>query len=86
MATRKATSTKPAAAKPAPQAPTVALGKPYHPRAGTAHNTQATWASITDALQQGPQTQAQLVAIAKEHGDAPFVGYALRRGWLVVQQ
>lgn len=56
----------------------VAVGaKPY--RVACAHNNQ-WWATITQALASGPATVAQVV----EHGvPSHFVGYAVRKGYLV---
>lgn len=63
---------------------TYGLGKPYNVRPTGQYNNARTWAAIQGALQQGPQTQAQLLAVVKPFNHASFVGYAVRRGWLAV--
>ena len=60
------------------------LGKAYKPAKNTAQGNGATWETINKLLAK-PQTVATLTAAIKEqHNHAPFVGYAIRRGWLQV--
>lgn len=61
-------------------------GLNYNPKATTAQNNHASWATIKTALKSKPQTYGQLMAIvAKKHNHAPMVGYCVRRGWLAVK-
>lgn len=87
----KATKQAPAPVAPAPvaPAPTVALrggpavqqvaltGKPY--RSAAAHNT-AWWQQVQQAAAAGPAPVAALLAAGVP---AHFVGYTMRRGYLV---
>ena len=59
-------------------------GANYNPKATTAQNNAASWATIVMALKK-PQTVASLTKIvAAKHNHAPMVGYCIRRGWLKV--
>ena len=60
-------------------------GKPYNVRPNTARNNAAVWQAIQAALAAngGTATMAQLTAACQPHNNTPFVGYCLRRGWLV---
>jgi len=56
----------------------------YRPAANTAQNNTQSWATVTAALAKGPQTYGQLqTLLATAHNHSPFVGYAVRRGWLI---
>ena len=67
----------------APHKPAVyTFGKPYKVRSGTAQGNDLTWAAIAAAVQQGPKTRAELEILATARNHKPFVGYAIRRGWL----
>ena len=62
----------------------IASKKPYKPAKNTAQENTVTWATIQEALAKGPQTRAALETLVKEkHNHKPFIGYAIRRGWLV---
>lgn len=61
------------------------VGKPYKVREGTAQGNDLTWAAIAAALQQGPQSRAQLENVAAQRNHKPFVAYCIRRGWLIPQ-
>lgn len=60
-------------------------GKAYNVRAGTAQDNSRSWAAIQAVLQQagGQASRAAIVAAVTPFNHAPFVGYAIRRGWLV---
>lgn len=61
--------------------------KPYNPSANTAQGNATTWATIQKALKKGPQTRKQLTTlVTAQHNHAPFIGYAIRRGWLIVSK
>jgi hypothetical protein len=70
----------PGAAYKGPQGVTLRLGTPY--RASAPH-TQATWAAVQAAVAAagGAATAGQLAAVCPQH--LSFIGYAVRRGWLV---
>jgi hypothetical protein len=59
-------------------------GKPYNVRAGTAQDNSRSWQAIQQVLQAsgGAATRAALTAAVTPFNHAPFVGYAIRRGWL----
>lgn len=59
-------------------------GKPYNVRAGTAQDNSRSWAAVQAVLQAsgGQATRAEIVAAVTPYNHAPFVGYAIRRGWL----
>lgn len=60
-------------------------GATYNPSAKSAQGNAATWATVTAACKK-PQTYASLMALVKaQHNHAPFIGYAVRRGWLAVK-
>ena len=61
--------------------------KPYTPNVNTAQNNAASWAVIQGALKGGkPVTRLALTQLlATQCNHAPFVGYAIRRGWLVTK-
>ncbi len=65
-----------------------AAGKPYNVRPGTAQDNSRSWAAIQAVLQanNGQATRADLVAAVTPFNHAPFVGYAIRRGWLAPAQ
>ena len=81
----------------APQAPVVvpttnpllaqaySAGKPYNVRPNTAADNSATWALLQGVLKAGggTATRAELQAAALQRNHVSFVGYAIRRGWLV---
>lgn len=73
---KQATATAPATYK---------VGKPYAPRATTAQGNATTWAAIQAAMAAngGNCTMAQLQQAVAPYNHAPFIGYCLRRGWLV---
>lgn len=85
----QAAPTTPAAAPSA--APTNAAlqvvykaGKPYNVRPGTAQDNSRSWAAVQAVLQAngGQATRAEIQAAVAQFNHAPFVGYAIRRGWL----
>mgnify|MGYP001567603719 CR=1 FL=1 len=59
-------------------------GKPYNVRPGTAQDNSRSWAAVQAVLQAngGQATRGQIVAAVQQFNHAPFVGYAIRRGWL----
>lgn len=59
-------------------------GKPYNVRTGTAQDNARSWEALQKVLVEkgGQATRADLVAAVTEFNHAPFVGYAIRRGWL----
>lgn len=59
-------------------------GKPYNVRPDTAQDNARTWDALSAKLSAsgGQCTRADLVAVAQQFNHAPFVGYAIRRGWL----
>ncbi len=59
-------------------------GKPYNVRPGTAQDNARSWAAIQAVLANkgGSATRADLTAAVTDFNHAPFVGYAIRRGWL----
>ena len=58
--------------------------KQYNPSPSTAQNNAQSWATVQGALAKGPQTRQQLQTLLQtQHNHAPFIGYAIRRGWLV---
>lgn len=61
-------------------------GKPYNVRTGTAQDNARSWEAIQKVLQEkgGQASRADLVAAVTSYNHAPFVGYAIRRGWLMV--
>lgn len=65
-----------------------AVGKAYNVRPGTAQDNARSWAAIQGVLQAkgGQATRADLVAAVTPFNHAPFVQYAIRRGYLVVAQ
>jgi len=61
------------------------LGNNYKPAKNTAQGNATSWATVQKALAK-KQTVGSLTAIVKKaHNHAPFVGYAVRRGWLAVK-
>lgn len=60
-------------------------GKPYNVRIGTAQDNARTWDAVQKCLTEkgGQCTRAELVAAVQQFNHAPFVAYAIRRGWLV---
>jgi len=93
-----ATPPAPAAQQPAPAAQPVAnaaptnaamqvvykAGKAYNVRTGTAQDNARSWQAIQAVLQAngGQATAAALTAAVTQYNHAPFVRYAIRRGWL----
>lgn len=81
--------TAPPAAVPAALNPLLAQqlqnGKAYNVRPNTASDNAATWALLQGALTAagGKLTRAELQAVAQQRNHVNFVGYAIRRGWLV---
>lgn len=82
------------AAPPANAAPTnsaltvvYAAGKAYNVRPGTAQDNSRSWQAIQACLQAngGTATRAQLHAAVSQYNHVPFVGYCIRRAWLVPQ-
>jgi len=70
------------AVKPTQVVTLTKLGNNYKPAKNTAQGNAATWATIQAALAK-KQTVATLTKlVTTKHNHAPFVGYALRRGWL----
>lgn len=60
--------------------------KVYRPAANTAQGNVASWELVQKALKKGPQTRLQLEALlTKERNHKPFIGYAIRRGWLIAK-
>ena len=60
-------------------------GAKYSPSAASAQNNKDSWDTLKNALKQ-PQTLGSLQATLKaQHNHAPFVGYCIRRGWLVAK-
>jgi hypothetical protein len=61
-------------------------GKPYNVRPGTAQDNARSWDALQKVLTEkgGQATRADLVAAVTPFNHAPFVGYAIRRGWLTV--
>lgn len=59
-------------------------GKAYNVRTGTAQDNARSWQALQELLQSkgGQATRAELVAAVTQFNHAPFVGYAIRRGWL----
>jgi hypothetical protein len=65
------------------------VGKAYNVRPNTAANNAATWQLLVSTLQAngGQATFAQLQAVAQaQRNHASFVGYVVRRGYLVPAQ
>jgi len=93
---KSAKAAAPAAAPvPAQPAPAVVLyttigAKPYNPKANTVNGNggcAGTWAAVIAHLQaNGPSTQAALREVALANGDAPFIGYCIAHGRLVVHK
>jgi hypothetical protein len=85
-ATAPAPTATPASAAPANAALQVVYkaGKPYNVRGGTAQDNSRSWAAVQSVLQAngGQATRGQIVAAVQQFNHAPFVGYAIRRGWL----
>lgn len=86
----QATTTTPATAPSA--APTNAalavvykVGKAYNVRPGTAQDNARSWAAVQAVLAEkgGAATRGDIVTAVQQFNHAPFVGYAIRRGWLV---
>lgn len=59
-------------------------GKVYNVRPGTAQDNARSWSAIAAKLAEsgGTCTRADLVQVVSQFNHAPFVGYAIRRGWL----
>lgn len=59
-------------------------GKPYNVRNGTAQDNSRSWQAIQAVLQaQGGQaSRAEIQQAVAPYNHVPFVGYAIRRGWL----
>lgn len=58
--------------------------KAYKPSANSAQDNDKSWDVIKKELAKGPKTRAHLEAtLKKECNHKPFVGYCIRRGWLV---
>lgn len=59
-------------------------GKPYNVRPGTAQDNARSWQAVQACLTAngGQATRAQLHACVAQYNHVPFVGYAIRRGWL----
>lgn len=89
----KGTTAPAAPAAAAPQGTVNALlaqplkvGKAYNVRPNTAQDNAATWQAICAALQAAPGntlTRQQLHEVAAQRNHVPFVGYCMRRGYLV---
>jgi len=62
-----------------------AAGKVYNVRNGTAQDNARSWEAIQAVLKTkgGSATRADLVAAVTPFNHAPFVGYLVRRGYLV---
>lgn len=60
-------------------------GKPYNVRPNTAADNSATWELVkaTLAANEGTATRAALQDAVKARNHVSFIGYAIRRGWLV---
>lgn len=61
------------------------LGKKYGVRENTAQGNMESWGVLVQALSGGPQTRAQLESVLAPRNHKPFVGYCIRRGWLIPQ-
>lgn len=87
--TNTATTTQPAAPNAAPTNAALsvvyAAGKAYNVRNGTAQDNVRSWQAIQAVLQAngGQATRADITAAVTPYNHAPFVGYAIRRGYLV---
>lgn len=84
--TQQAPATTPGAAPVnAANAVVYKAGKAYNVRNGTAQDNSRSWAAIQSVLatKGGAATRADLVAAVTNFNHAPFVGYAIRRGYLV---
>ncbi len=60
------------------------VGKPYNVRPGTQQDNARSWAKVQECLNanNGQATREQLTAAVTPFNHAPFVAYAIRRGWL----
>lgn len=60
-------------------------GKPYNVRTGTAQANDRSWQAIQAVLAAngGQATREQVQAAVAPYNHVPFVGYCIRRGWLV---
>jgi hypothetical protein len=60
-------------------------GKAYNVRNGTAQDNARSWEALQKVLNEkgGAATRADLVAAVTPFNHAPFIGYAIRRGYLV---
>ncbi len=62
------------------------FGRVYRPAKATMDDTKRTWLTVQEILKASKKgvTRADLTAQLKEvHNHGSFVGYAIRRGWLV---
>jgi hypothetical protein len=58
-------------------------GKVYNPNPTTAQGNAETWALVAAHLAaNGPSTLLALQAVVAPRNHAPFVKYAVKRGWL----
>lgn len=63
-------------------------GKKYNPSAASAQNNAQSWGTVQAAIKAGKGTAtmgALQLLCATQHNHSPFVGYAIRRGWLAVK-
>ena len=63
------------------------FGRVYHPAKTTMDDTQRTWLTVQEILNAAENSQATRAAITEQlmekYNHGSFVGYAIRRGWLV---
>lgn len=60
--------------------------KPYRPSATSAQGNDQSWEIVKKMVSKGKCTRLDLEkALAEQRNHKPFVGYALRRGWLVAK-
>ena len=55
----------------------------YNPNPNTAQGNSTSWGIVQTMLANGAKTQAVLQAGLAKRNHTPFIGYAIRRGWLV---
>jgi len=57
--------------------------KQYNPNPETAQGNSTSWGIVKACLANGPKTRKVLEQALVERNHTPFIGYAIRRGWLV---
>lgn len=55
----------------------------YNPNPETAQGNSTSWGLVKACLANGPKTRKVLQDVLQDRNHTPFIGYCIRRKWLV---